>query len=488
MSNFTLTSFITLFSCCLLSSVSAADALKTNSPAPAANALPQHSLIDSLDGPVTANELKVFGDLALSQPLPTHNNHNNLVYGRSHQAHDLLLAMYELTGDRIYLNRLIEFSDAILACRNDTNTGSLFWTGKREATWPSGTEISGGTNYLTTHVESGAILEMLAHCARVIIDHKELWNDTVPVEDKLHLGKTYIERARSYIRECNFTIDTFIVPWSVKTMTNGDLRLYFSESPELARLDGKAGRGGGKPIPWNQQFMLVRSLVRLADDLRALDEDKDRIALYDKIAQGTVDWFQSTLHQTNVNGEIAYEWSYTPNDATLHYIENSAHGSSDVEGMYVCYQSGHYGITPETMRRFANTPLLVMYQDGKFTSNVRGGGGFHGLSTAWMPLAEFRPELYKLIAEPGLKRPDLRQVRILKWKNGHSTSGEPQIVSMRPVNAVAVETPAATPNQPFAPATANPAPEPRVTEPLPVAKSNAPKKSTLVSLPTGFRH
>jgi hypothetical protein len=393
----------------------------TNSPATAGmtNNLPRLT-IENLDGPVTTNELAAFGAFALAQPLPTHNNHNNLVYGRSHQYDDLLLTMYELTTNRVYLNRLIEFSDAILACRNDTKTGDLFWTGKREPTWPSGVETAGGTNYLSTHVESGAILEMLAHCAQVIIAHKELWNDTVPVEDRLRLGKTYIERARGYIRESNFTIDSFILPWSVKTMTNGDLRLYFSDSPELARLDGKAGKAGGKAIPWNQQFMLVRGLVRLSDAMESLHEDPSRVALYDKISRCAVNWFESSLQKANINGEIAYEWSYTPGDATLHYIENSAHGSSDVEGMYVCYKYKRCGISADTMRGFANTALLVMNKGDKWSSNVRGDGGFHGLSTAWLCLAEFRPELYKLIAERSVNSPDPRLVRILKWKNDHS--------------------------------------------------------------------
>lgn len=378
-------------------------------------------VIENLDGPVTTKELGAFGAFALAQPLPTHNNHNNLVYGRSHQADDLLITMYEMTGNRVYLNRLIEFSDAILACRNNTNTGDLFWTGKREPTWASGKETAGGTNYLSTHVESGAILEMLAHAAQVIIAHKELWDQTVPVEDKLHLGKTYIERARSYVRESNFTIDSFILPWSVKTMTNGDLRLYFSDSPELRRLDGRAGHAAGKPIPWNQQFMLVRGLVRLSDAMQSLQEDPKRVALYDRISRDAVTWFESTLQKTNINGEIAYKWSYTPNDSTLHYIENSAHGSSDVEGMYVCYKYNRCGISTETMRGFANTALLLMNKGDRWSSNVRGDGGFHGLSTAWLSLAEFRPELYHLIAERDRgAATDMRLVRIVKWKFDHN--------------------------------------------------------------------
>lgn len=378
-------------------------------------------LIESLDGAVTANELAAFKAFALTRPLPTGNHGNDLVYGRSHQADDLLVALYEITGERIYLNRLIEFSDAILACRNNTNTGQFFWTGKREPTWASGQAVADGTNYLTTHVESGAILEMLAHCSQLIIAHQELWNETVPLEDPLHLGKTYLERARSYVRECNVTLDSFILAWSVKTLSGGEKRIYFSDAPELKRLEGRASKDAGKPIPWNQQFMLVRGLTRLSAAMESLHEDARRVACYDKISQGCVDWFVSTLHQTNLNGEVAYTWSYAPNDLTLHYIENSGHGSSDIEGMFVCYQSGRYGISEKTMRGFANTALLLMARDGKFTSNVNGSGNLRGLSTAWLCLARFRPELYRLIAEGAVSgTTDARLARVLKWKSDHS--------------------------------------------------------------------
>src|SRR5947209_3163210 len=104
-----------LFAC----SFTVATAATKATPAPDVAPPMPARMIDSLDGPVTANELAAFGQVALAYPLPTHNHHNNLVYGRSHEADDLLVTMYELTGDRIYLNRLIEFSDAILACRNN---------------------------------------------------------------------------------------------------------------------------------------------------------------------------------------------------------------------------------------------------------------------------------------------------------------------------------------------------------------------------------
>ena len=89
-------------------------------------------------------------------------------------------------------------------------------------------------------------------------------------------------------------------------------------------------------------------------------------------------WFESTLQKTNINGEIAYKWSYTPNDSTLHYIENSAHGSSDVEGMYVCYKYNRCGISTETMRGFANTALLLMNKGDRWSSNVGGYGADSG--------------------------------------------------------------------------------------------------------------
>jgi len=239
----------------------------------------------------------------------------------------------------------------------------------------------------------------------------------------LHLGKTYLERAHSYLHECNVTIDSFILPWSVKTMTNGVVRLYFSDSPQLAAMGGRAGNAAGKPIPWNQQFMLVRGLVRLADVMQKLGEDTNRVALYDKISKGSVDWYTNELHTVTVSNEVAYTWSYVAGDTNLHYIENSPHGSSDIEGMYVCYKSGRFGIPEATMRRFANTAALLMYRDEKFAKNVDGSGGTHGLSTAWMSLAEFRPELYKLIAGKNVgKTSDARLGRILKWKYDHPPS------------------------------------------------------------------
>jgi len=70
----------------------------------------------------------------------------------------------------------------------------------------------------------------------------------------------------------------------------------------------------------------------------------------------------------------------------------------------------------------------LMNKGDKWSSNVRGDGGFHGLSTAWLCLAEFRPELYKLIAERSMNSPDPRLVRILKWKNDH---GKPAQQAMK---------------------------------------------------------
>src|SRR5439155_15783115 len=116
-----------------------------------------------------------------------------------------------------------------------------------------------------------------------------------------------------------------------------------------------------------------------------------------------------------------------------------------------------------------------------------GNGGFHGLSTAWLPLAEFRPELYKLIAEPNLRRPDMRLVRILRWKNAHPAQAvaSASLPPAAPETAAPIaenNTVAMTQLTPAGEANAAEAPAAKKTEP------SAPAKSILVSLPTGFRH
>ena len=89
-------------------------------------------IVEKLDGPVTANEMKAFKDFIKNIPLPKNNIRNEMVYGRSGTATNGMGLMYEVSGDIEILDRMIVFADHMLHERNDPKTGRVLWTGKRE--------------------------------------------------------------------------------------------------------------------------------------------------------------------------------------------------------------------------------------------------------------------------------------------------------------------------------------------------------------------
>src|SRR5437764_14956210 len=65
-------------------------------------------LIERLDGPVTANEVRAFKQFMKQEvKLPPDNNHNGFVYGSAGGAAEALGDVYEVTHDREILDQLI---------------------------------------------------------------------------------------------------------------------------------------------------------------------------------------------------------------------------------------------------------------------------------------------------------------------------------------------------------------------------------------------
>jgi hypothetical protein len=119
------------------------------SPPPAGAAGPP-LLIERLDGPVTAGEIEAFRAHLATVPLPVDNVGKAMVYGTAGSTVEALGVMFEVTGDRAILDRMLAFTDAMLAARNDPQTGRVVWTGQRELGWPNKrpTDAFLGSNWL----------------------------------------------------------------------------------------------------------------------------------------------------------------------------------------------------------------------------------------------------------------------------------------------------------------------------------------------------
>ena len=350
-------------------------------------------IVESLEGPVTAKEILAFKNFMKEVPAPKNNIHNAMVYGPGGVAVEAMGTMFEISGDVELLDRMLGFTDAMLAARNDLKTGAIIWTGNREPVWPNQEPTGGKPLYSAT--ETGDVVGHIAYAAKLILTNEKLWKLKVPDGDPRRFGATYRERAVRYVREMDLTVDRFILKWLVQP---GTLRFYFPDSPLYAAASGRPAVGSA-PVPWNQQGMLANGFQRLAECHALLGDEADRLKNYEAIVKASVDWFFSMVERTTVDGHVCYKWSYVA-ERPLRHIEDYAHGGYDIRYLCRAYRSGRYGITAAMMEPLANTVLYVMRKPGdKFTGRVDGGSvqGRPAGRLAWVDLCEFAPELLPIL-------------------------------------------------------------------------------------------
>jgi protein-S-isoprenylcysteine O-methyltransferase len=328
-----------------------------------AKAKDRHMVLEGLDGDVTTNEYQSFINKLNDQPPPPSNNIGNLmVYEKDGGRIHGMQTFYSFTHDRRVLDLAIVWSDAFLHARNDPTNGRIVWTGKRELCWPN--KETNDVRALYSGAENGDVIEHIVNTARLILEEPSLWTQTAPA-DTYGLGATYLDRAKTYVRECQRSAETTIIPWYVRT-TRAGYRLYRPDSPTYVKFYRETG-----PLPWNQQQCVVGGLLRLAQCHRLLNDGNTNTAFYEKITRDAADWFFSTSLLVSVNGRNCYDWGYTLGEEIDRHQEDCGHSGYD---MYILRAySANLGPSRVQMQRLVNTALLVINRgSNQFSGYVNG--------------------------------------------------------------------------------------------------------------------
>lgn len=354
-------------------------------------------IIESLDGPPTAKEIKSVDDFfKANPPVPSGTNQgNNFAYGSAAGAVTQMRTMYTLTGDTFYLDKAIQFADFFLANRNDPTTGRIIWTGKREPCWPNKDVTAPDAAYCGA--ENGLVINQIVSVAKIIAQDPSLWNRAVGIGDVNGFGATYLQRAQTYIREGNRTLDDFLLPHWLQPNN----RLVIPTDPGFAALGASYTKDQGHALPWNQQSMIVSALSTISECDALLGTDATRVANNDTVVKAAIDWYVGELqtNQYTANGFTVYKWGYSPGD--LKHIENLAHASSDINMLNMAFQRGTFGVTESSMVAMADTFLQVIAKpDGTFADFVDGKGTRTSVSTSWVNYEDFRTGIYKTIITP----------------------------------------------------------------------------------------
>ena len=349
-------------------------------------------------GPVTDDELTAFKEYMQTVSAPDYDGGNVWVFGNPGKAIEACGLMYETTGDIEILDRMIYYCDAALSDRNDIasaeNGGQLkTWTGNIDPVWPSST---GGAEPAQAAVEQGQVLSHMAFCSKLILETPSIWNEIVSIGDPYNFGATYKERALKYIEQGDYVIDNWILPYFIDTERSN--RYYFPGAPNTYN--------PGKAVFWNQAWMLTNAFVRLTQCHVMLDDDAERVNLYDSIAQPNIDWFMSVLEDnTSPSGSATYLWGYAFEPPPY---EDANHFAYDTEGLWIAYSSGRYGLTFDELVPFANTYfdiILATVTDGIYAGRVDGttgsgnSGGDDYVRDEYVYLTEFRPDEFDHVVD-----------------------------------------------------------------------------------------
>lgn len=357
--------------------------------------------VESLDGPVTANEINSFVNyIQTISPVVWPNTgsmENQYAQGSSGEQIKGMGLIYEISGNIEVLNRMIYFCDTLLSQRNDLlpapNGQRVYWNGKISPAWP-GQALGTASVYSTS--ASGDCVGHLANCARLILQTPALWSTAIPDGNPYGYGATYLDRAKTYVAQADYTFSNCFFP-DMLTLTNSGLTniyCYPLGSPYQP----------GNQYPWNQAMMMNYPLQNLAIAHSVLGDNPTLAAQYDLLVQTNVGRFFSDPAVrklvTDQVGKTAYDWAYNP---AASGGEDSNHGALDVAGFYRAYATGRYGITPAQMTPFANTiaDIMTLTIGSYYAGTVEGcttctghAGTTTYLRSGYFFTAEFRPDQY----------------------------------------------------------------------------------------------
>lgn len=351
--------------------------------------------VDSLEGPVTDNEVFSFlNHVTMLRPAPD-NVRNAWSQGPSGEATKAMGLVYQLSGNVSVLDQMLRFCDAVLSERNDLAPAPVgqhvIWTGRVDPVWPN--NLSGSR--IETGGEQGDAVGHLAYCARLILERPAIWSRPVLTGDPYGYGVTYLERAKTYVRQADYSIDRHILG-ALLDLSQGDHYYYARSAPYK----------GGQPVPWNQQMMFNYAFQNLSIAHRLLNDDPSRAARYRQIVRDNLSWFftAGVRQYQDRTGRTAYDWGYALPATT---DEDAVHGNLDVAGFSRAYIDGGLGVDREQMTDFANTFVDVMtLGPHRYAGRVNGTSGSRRhakdadyIRSGYLLLAQFRPDAYRSMME-----------------------------------------------------------------------------------------
>ena len=367
----------------------------------ASTALTVHAgmTISSLTGPVTQSEINSFISYMATQTAPTtpwggtsSTAHNAWADGSGGSDLEAMGLMYEVSGSSTILNQLVSWTDICCSERNDLMSAAngghrLMWTGRIEPVWVPNAPNSTAPTYAGG--ENGDTKYHILCAAMEILNHRNLWNLTVPDRDPFRYGVTYLDRAKTYLKMCDYGNDQY------------DVRQFVDPSTHLIVAPPNWPSNFHTMVANNIMLMMDKDFARCAECHAILNDSPYRVAEYRAITKASCEQcINGMMHAYMRKSQIVYKYYYYP--FSTGYIEDNSHASFDMLGIYaIAAAPGNpFDINLSTVVPFANTVVDVMsLGNNEFAGNVDGSGTPQNyMPDAFIRLADWNPSCYTICA------------------------------------------------------------------------------------------
>lgn len=374
-------------------------------------------ILQKKKGKLTKTELDRLIDWALNEPGQWSNHANRALFNHTNLYR--VFRVYKETNDIRILEHLVDIANIALESRNDRNkiigkfktvTGwkDGRWTYAYEPSWPhfmTWNDQDGEKIYHGDAGEEAVGIHYLSLAARAIAETPAIWNKKVKGSDL-----SYLELAKGFVNEAIYTVEQSVVPKFIEPETYEAIYQYRRYLPGKSTLDL------GGYVPFNRFWHVPVAFVALCPAMEILEIEPEKVKIYDKISQTSIDRWVKSMEHYKKNGldlidypycypskktyqEDTSKWSFMPDDFNGFPSEDLNHLGCDASQLFIFHFSERYHLPVDILEKFANALLINTFSEGQeyfsYQLNGLGDGKSKTLSAEGYFLTLFQPELKK---------------------------------------------------------------------------------------------
>ncbi|MDG2471754.1 MAG: hypothetical protein P8M71_01390 [Pseudomonadales bacterium] len=329
--------------------------------------------LSSIQGPVTENEINQY--LSILKRVPSVKDNYQRDFSWNYAEYLMGLGkLYQASGDRRLLDKMIAGCERILARRNDRLDKLILYIDNATLpVWPSLQQkwsINNKPVPFTNLLMTANILQPIAYAAWLIA-HEPSLTSTIDNSDQ-----PYIDAAQRFLTETEITLKHYALS---PLWLNPNTQLFqHANTRRMTHIDEVPSHKIGKPVSFNRALSMASVLHYVAASHRQLKQNDTLASQYEHIIRQQLSFFEqhSQINDKNNHLNKPRIWNFDANQhqETQPQAEDIFHGGLVAAALVILYNDGEnpYGLNEQFIQQVAASYLYQFKQHSvnKHTSHA----------------------------------------------------------------------------------------------------------------------